>query len=64
MTWTVQRDIVSSRLGAWPQGKVEETAGKLTGNRDQEAQGQAKQAQGHAQGALGDVQDAVRGPKK
>jgi len=35
-------------------GTVEETAGKLTGNKEQEAHG-------HAQKGLGDVQDAVRG---
>ncbi len=46
------------------QGKVEETAGKLTGNKDQEAHGQARQVQGDLQKGLGDVQDAVRGKDK
>ena len=43
-------------------GKVEETAGKVTGNKEQELHGQAKQGEG--QKGLGDVQDAVRGNKK
>ena len=42
-------------------GTIEETAGKLTGNKEQEAHGQARQVQGDAQKGLGDVQDAVRG---
>ena len=45
-------------------GEVEETAGKVTGNKEQEAHGEAKQVQGHAQKALGDIQDTVRKPKK
>ncbi len=42
------------------QGKVEEAAGKLTGNEEQEAHGQAKQVQGDLQKGLGDVQDTTR----
>ena len=45
-------------------GIVEEEAGKLTGNRRQEARGKAKQIQGAAQQGLGDVQDAVRRSEK
>lgn len=44
------------------QGKVEETLGRLTGNRKQQAKGDVRQVQGEAQQALGDVQDAVRTP--
>jgi uncharacterized protein YjbJ (UPF0337 family) len=45
-------------------GKVEEGLGRLTGDRQQEAHGKARQLQGDAQKGLGDVQDAVRGLKK
>lgn len=41
-------------------GKVEETVGKLTGDRHEEAQGKIRQIQGKAQQGLGDVQDAIR----
>ena len=45
-------------------GKVEEVAGKLTGNRRQEAKGKARQVQGAAQQGLGDIGDAVRRSEK
>ncbi len=45
------------------EGKVEEGLGKLTGDKEQQAHGKAKQVQGAAQKGLGDVQDAVRGSK-
>jgi uncharacterized protein YjbJ (UPF0337 family) len=45
------------------EGKVEEGLGKLTGDREKQAHGKAKQVQGVAQKTLGDVQDAIRGPK-
>jgi uncharacterized protein YjbJ (UPF0337 family) len=45
-------------------GKADETAGKVTGNKEQELHGKATQVQGEAQKGLGDVQDAVRGDKK
>ena len=41
-------------------GKVEETVGKLTGDRHEEAQGKIRQIQGKAQQGLGDVKDAIR----
>ena len=41
-------------------GKVQETAGQLTGNREQEAKGLIKQVEGKAQKALGDVKEAVK----
>ena len=44
-------------------GEVEEGLGKLTGNKEQELHGKAKQVQGAGQEALGDIQDVVRGPK-
>jgi len=45
-------------------GKVEETAGKVTGDKEQELHGKAKQVQAAVQKGLGDVQDAVRDDKK
>ncbi len=44
-------------------GEVEEGLGKLTGNREQQLHGKAKQVQGSGQEVLGDIQDAVRGPR-
>jgi len=44
-------------------GTVEEGLGKLTGNKEQELHGKAKQVQGSGQEVLGDIQDAVRKPK-
>jgi uncharacterized protein YjbJ (UPF0337 family) len=41
-------------------GKVEETVGKLTGDRHEEAQGKIRQIKGKAQQGLGDVKDAIR----
>jgi len=41
-------------------GKLEETVGKLTGDRREEATGKVRQVQGDAQESLGDLQDAVR----
>jgi uncharacterized protein YjbJ (UPF0337 family) len=45
------------------EGKVEEGLGKLTGDKEAQAHGKAKQVQGAAQKGLGDVQDAIRVPK-
>jgi uncharacterized protein YjbJ (UPF0337 family) len=42
------------------EGKAEETAGKLTGNEEQELHGQAKQVQGQAQKTIGDIQDKTQ----
>jgi len=44
-------------------GEVEEGLGKLTGNKEQELHGKAKQVQGAGQEALGDIQDVVQGSK-
>ena len=41
------------------QGKVEETVGKLTGDKETELHGKAKQVQGEAQKTLGNVKDAL-----
>lgn len=41
-------------------GKVEEAAGKVSGDRKLESRGKVKQVQGVAQEGLGDVQDAIR----
>jgi uncharacterized protein YjbJ (UPF0337 family) len=44
-------------------GKIKEGAGKLTGDRDLEAEGKMDQAKGSIQKAWGDVKDAVTGKK-
>ena len=41
-------------------GKVQLTAGKLTGSVSQQAKGATKQAAGKVQKAAGDVQESVR----
>lgn len=41
-------------------GSVEETVGKLTGDKESELHGKAKQVQGEAQKALGGLQDALK----
>jgi uncharacterized protein YjbJ (UPF0337 family) len=45
-------------------GKVQEAAGQLTGNREQEAKGLVKQAEGKVQKAYGDAKDALKGDGK
>jgi uncharacterized protein YjbJ (UPF0337 family) len=44
-------------------GKIKEGVGKLTGDRDLEAEGNLDQAKGKGQQALGDLKDAVN-PKR
>jgi uncharacterized protein YjbJ (UPF0337 family) len=39
---------------------VQETAGELTGNREQEAKGILKQVEGKGQKALGDAKEIVK----
>lgn len=41
-------------------GKIKEGLGKITGDRDLEAEGNLDQAKGKAQKALGDLKDAFR----
>ncbi|MDB5751682.1 MAG: CsbD-like protein [Ramlibacter sp.] len=41
-------------------GKVQETAGQVTGNREQEAKGLLKQAEGKVQKTYGDAKDALK----
>lgn len=41
-------------------GKVKEGVGKLTGDRDLEAEGNLDQAKGKGQKALGDIKDAFK----
>ncbi len=41
-------------------GKIEEIAGKGTGDTELEVRGKVRQVRGVAQEGLGDVQDAVR----
>ena len=45
-------------------GKVQETAGKLTGNREQEAKGIIKQVEGQAQKAVGDAKEIIKDAAK
>lgn len=40
-------------------GRAREAYGDLTGNEDQQAQGQAEQAQGKGEKVVGDVKNAV-----
>ncbi len=41
-------------------GQIKEGVGKLTGDKELEARGDAQQLQGKVQQGLGDAQDAVR----
>lgn len=41
-------------------GKIKETVGQLTGNRETEAEGKAEQAEGRVRSAVGMVKDAAR----
>jgi uncharacterized protein YjbJ (UPF0337 family) len=45
-------------------GKVQETAGQVTGNREQQAKGVLRQVEGKGQKALGDAKDIVEDAKK
>lgn len=45
-------------------GKVQEQAGKLVGNKDQQVKGLAKQISGNVQKGVGDVKQAVEDFKK
>jgi uncharacterized protein YjbJ (UPF0337 family) len=45
-------------------GKVQETAGQLTGSREQEAKGVLKQVEGKGQKVLGDAKEIVDDAKK
>lgn len=45
-------------------GKIKEGMGKLTGDRDLEAEGHMDQAKGNAQKALGDIKDALNPDKR
>lgn len=42
------------------EGQIKEGVGKLTGDKELEAKGDAQQLQGKGQEGLGDAQDAVR----
>lgn len=41
-------------------GKVQQNAGKLVGNKEQEAKGLVKQVQGKARRNLGDAQEVMK----
>jgi uncharacterized protein YjbJ (UPF0337 family) len=58
-------DVSDAQLGAMStaQGKVDAGLGKLTGDKQAQVHGKAKQAQGAAQKGLGDIQDAIREPR-
>ena len=45
-------------------GKVQETTGQITGNREQQAKGVLKQVEGKGQKALGDAKEIVEDAKK
>ena len=45
-------------------GKVQETAGQVTGNREQQAKGVIKQVEGKGQKTLGDAKEIVEDAKK
>ena len=44
-------------------GKIQEEAGKLVGNKTQQAKGLVKQAEGKAQEKMGDLKEAVKDSK-
>ena len=41
-------------------GTIKEKAGKITGDRDLEAEGTAEKGEGHVRSAIGKVKDAAR----
>ena len=45
-------------------GKVQEAAGKLVGNKEQQAKGMLKQAEGEAQKAYGDTKEVLKDATK
>lgn len=45
-------------------GKVQETAGQVTGSREQQAKGVLRQVEGKGQKALGDAKEIVEDAKK
>jgi uncharacterized protein YjbJ (UPF0337 family) len=45
-------------------GAVKDAAGKLTGNKQMQAEGKLDKAKGKARSAVGDIKDAVRDATK
>jgi len=45
-------------------GKMQESAGKMVGSREQEARGLGKQAAGKVQKSVGDIKEAVKSPSR
>ena len=45
-------------------GKVQETVGRMTGNKTQEAKGLVKQAEGKIQEKVGDAKETLKDAKK
>jgi uncharacterized protein YjbJ (UPF0337 family) len=41
-------------------GTIQEAAGKIVGNPEQQAKGQAKQVEGQVQEKVGDIKEAVK----
>jgi uncharacterized protein YjbJ (UPF0337 family) len=41
-------------------GKVQEEAGKLVGNKEQQAKGLLQQVEGHAEKKLGDAKEVIK----
>ena len=60
---TDMTDEHAKRAISSAQGTVEEGLGTLTGNRQQQAKGKARQVKGVAQEGLGGIQDLIRGPR-
>jgi uncharacterized protein YjbJ (UPF0337 family) len=59
----INKDQVEGRLKEGT-GKAQEVAGRVTGNRSQEAKGALKKNVGTAQAKVGDVTEQVRGSIK
>jgi uncharacterized protein YjbJ (UPF0337 family) len=53
--------MADTGLGDKIKGTVKEAAGKLTGDRRTETEGQTDQVKGDAKGAVHDAKEAVRG---
>jgi uncharacterized protein YjbJ (UPF0337 family) len=51
-------------IGKDAAGKVQETVGKVTGNKTQEAKGLLKQAEGKVQETVGDVKEVLKDASK
>ncbi len=55
----VDKDVVEGKVKQ-AEGKVQDAAGDVTGNTDDDIAGKAKQAEGKVQEGFGKAKDAVR----